>query len=135
MKYNWKKLQDTLDNKSVTLMFHQYYEKRFNSLEELIIFAIDSSKSQIPDTLSVSKKTGKKRYQFIGSSRSLHDLYLLAKTYYPNTTVKDVIEVLSRNDYRIKTWYCSTFGKRMFSISRYGDGFLRFQKNKIAYFN
>ena len=56
MKYNWKKLQDSLDNKPITLKFYKTHEKRFNSLEELIIFAIDNSKSQIPSTVSVSKK-------------------------------------------------------------------------------
>jgi len=98
-------------------------KKPFSSLKDLIVFSIERKRMGayggwcVPTSYTVSKK-GNKRDQSIGGSRSLHDLFIIARSYFPNTTLKQVYNILK--ELNLQTWYCSTFGKRMFCI---GSGY------------
>lgn len=61
------------------------------------------------------------RKQYLGSSRSMQDLYLICKHYFPEITLLDVSNILKSlyNDGKINTLFCTTFNKRMFKSIQY----------------
>ena len=112
-------------------------KKPFSSLKDLILFSIERKKIgeyggwRVPTSYTVSKK-GNKRDQLIGASRSLHDLFIIARSYFPNTTLKQVYEILK--ELNLQTWYCGTFGKRMFCIgSGYKEDISKYYDENFTY--
>jgi hypothetical protein len=52
----------------------------------------------------------------IGGHRSLGDIYQICKTYFPNASLQEVLDILNNywNDGKIKTMYCGTIEKRVY---------------------
>lgn len=105
-------MQAMLDKSGKRLFFS--YPKQFLNLEALIKHAI-SYQPRIPQSFLPSEND-KKYHQMIGSSRSMQDLYLLSKSYFPNTTLFDVRNVLQTfyDNNKLNMWFCGTFQKCMF---------------------
>jgi hypothetical protein len=113
-------------------------KESFDSLAELIRFAIDTNIYQQSKSISISAK-GRETPLYVGSSRSLEDLWCLTKYYFPDADVDDIIKYLMDNGEQITTWYCCTHGKRMYAWDKNApysyDDVLSRTVYKLKYFN
>lgn len=92
--------------------------KKFNTLEELIIYACTMKQYQVPLTKKYGEGKKFKDKQMLGGSRSLQDLFLLSKTYFEECKLIDIINILrtlnSKN--KLNAWLCVTYGKYMYRV-------------------
>lgn len=104
-----KRLQEKEDKSGRRIRFRTV--KSFNNLEEVIDFAF-----KMQGTESSTEKTKKWRSQLLGNSRSLQDLYLICKYYFPDTKIEDIIYYLRElwGDKNLIMHHCYTFGRMMF---------------------
>lgn len=122
MTTNLKKLEEKLLKETAQIKFVE--DKKFIDLEDLIQYSITRQKGKpagynfsiemgVPQTVKI---TSRQRKQLLGTSRSLHDLFILCRTYFPESTMEGVFAVLKKfaKQNKLNTWYCCTFGKRMF---------------------
>lgn len=116
MTKNLEKLKAKIKRTSGRIQFTE--EKFFKDLTDMIKFAITIEKGiyTVPDSIKILG--GKEIKQQIGASRSIEDLTLLAKTYFPDATFDDVYEALNKLSLKgqINTWLCYTFRKRMYRL-------------------
>lgn len=104
-----KRLQEKEDKSGRRIRFRTV--KSFNNLEEVIDFAF-----KMQGTESSTEKTKKWRSQLLGNSRSLQDLYLICKYYFPDTKIEDIIYYLRElwGDKNLIMHHCYNFGRMMF---------------------
>ena len=107
------RLQKTLKKRKETMIeFFTKYFVEWNQSNS------DKAKCTIWDDNSEIQTT-------VGKRRSLGDIYMLAKYYYPKTTLKDVIHMLyvdMVNLEHFRTSYCHTINKRVWYIGTSPNG-------------
>lgn len=117
-KQYMKELQARLDKQNKTIRFKDIYIK---TKPKSIDYILGRFLDLIP-TVTTGHKSGKEYPQRVGGSRSLHDMYLLAKHYFPDVTLEEVAKVL-KNKIHNRTAYCKgmciTYQRFMF-VKGYG---------------
>lgn len=119
-------------NKKATEFLTRMQEKQDASKRQLRFsdksFKPKSIEAVIDESLKMlrTESVGKKRIypQYLGSSRSMQDMYLLCKYYFPKTTIFDVSRYLNQRKKRSRlgSHFCSTFRRMMFTNYGYCQG-------------
>jgi hypothetical protein len=110
-----EKLQEKQDKITYSIEFLKC--PKFRNITEVISYALgNGSHSGMPDTRRISDKKHEPK-QNLGHSRSIQDLHLLCKNYFPQTTVKDVANILRKKceNKKYSIWECETFRRPMFA--------------------
>lgn len=105
-----KQIQEKMDATGKTIGFRDIFIKtKPPSISHTIGTALNMNK-----TITHGKRN--KREQNLGVSRSLQDLYLIVKHYFPEATIFDVVADLQnrRNKKELRAQFCYSHKKMMF---------------------
>lgn len=105
-----RNMQDKLDETGKTISFAELWIK---TKPKNINYVVGTALNLHPTQTNGKVHT---RKQKIGHSRSLQDLYLLVKYYFPEATIFDVVEDLQKRKDRdeLQAMFCFTHSKTMF---------------------
>ena len=103
-----------LDNEKVTIRFMDESIKP-QTVEECVTIAF-SMKPTIKEGLNERGKKRRFTKQSLGSTRSIQDLYLIAKHYVPESSMEDVLTTLKelKSKKHLHSHWCRTFKRMMF---------------------
>lgn len=109
-----QKLAEKQDKIDYTIQFIDGYKPK--SIKDAIEYAITRRPfSPLNQTRRIGGKRKHQSQQFLGTSRSIQDLHLICRHYFPKTTVFDVANYLKpfiiKNQKQI--WLCSSFLRPM----------------------